>query len=159
MTPVGPGQGVKISKPPLIVPVMRAGLGMLNAAMAVLGASEVAFIGISKDGQNSRRECYLSTLADDLGGTAVVVLDPMLATGYTAAFVCEELVRRNSGDILLVTLLAAKDGVEFLRRKDYPGGAFTAAVDAELNDVAFIVPGLGDAGDRQFGRWQTSIPR
>lgn len=126
---------------------------MLDAATAVLPGSEVAFVGIAKDGHSARRECYLSTLPDDIGGGRVIVLDPMLATGYTAAFVFDDLLRRNAGEILLVSLLSATEGIDYLERQGYPGEIFTAAVDADLNNVAFIVPGLGDAGDRQFGKW------
>jgi uracil phosphoribosyltransferase len=116
VTPVAPGVGVKIDRSPLIVPIMRAGLGMLDAATTILPDSEVAFVGIAKDGHSALRECYLSTLPDDIGGGRVIVLDPMLATGYTAAFVCDDLLRRNAGEILLVSLLSATEGIDYLER-------------------------------------------
>jgi uracil phosphoribosyltransferase len=153
VTPLSPAHGSKIDNSPLIVPILRAGLGMLDAATTILAGSEVAFVGISKDGHSGRRECYLSTLPDDIAGGTVMLLDPMLATGYTAAAVCDDLLRRNAGKIMLVSLLSAAAGIEYLESREYYGEIITAAVDLELNDIAFIVPGLGDAGDRQFGKW------
>jgi uracil phosphoribosyltransferase len=153
VTPLSPARGIEIHNPPLIVPILRAGLGMLDAATTILTGSEVAFVGISKDGHSTRRECYLSTMPDDIAGATVMILDPMLATGYTAAYVFEDLLRRNAGKIILVSLLSATAGIEYLEGREYYGEIITAAVDLELNDIAFIVPGLGDAGDRQFGRW------
>ncbi|MET7402985.1 uracil phosphoribosyltransferase [Dactylosporangium sp. NPDC005572] len=152
-TPLSRTTGTRLAETPIVVPVLRAGLGMLGAATALLRNFDTGFVGVSKDGFSERRNIYLAAVPPDLRGRRAIVLDPMLAAGHTMIRVCDELIRRNCGNITMICLLGATAGVERVAAAGYDADLFIAAIDAELNDVAFIVPGLGDAGDRQFGEW------
>ncbi len=152
-TPLGPAEGSRLDPIPAIVPVLRAGLGMLDAALRLLPAAPVGFIGMrrleSADGVS--HECYLESLPSVLEDRPVLVLDPMLATGGSAAEVIRVLDASGVGRVTMVCALAAPEGVEALRSR-VPGiRIVTAAIDSHLNDQAYIVPGLGDAGDRLYG--------
>ncbi|WP_419923821.1 uracil phosphoribosyltransferase [Candidatus Poriferisocius sp.] len=151
-TPLAPTSGVRIDDPPLLVPVLRAGLGMLNAARKLLPESAVGFLGVRRNDETLQPEPYLNTVPDDLGGQAVLVLEPMLATGGSLAYVCGRMAAANAGLITAVCVLAAPEGVAALEAAAPNVRLFTAAVDEGLNERAYIVPGLGDAGDRQFGQ-------
>jgi uracil phosphoribosyltransferase len=150
-TPVAPTSGVQIADPPLIVPVMRAGLGMLSATQELLPNARVGFVGLRRDEETHLPHAYVNTLPEGLDGKRVLVLDPMLATGGSLLHTCELLVHARAGSIVVVCVLAAPEGIEAIRARGLDTTIVTASVDERLNDNAFIVPGLGDAGDRQFG--------
>ena len=150
-TPMAPTRGVQVSDPPLIVPVLRAGLGMLDAALDLLPNARVGFVGAKRNEETLLPDAYVNTVPDDLDGKPVLVLDPMLATGGSLIHTCNLLIDSNAGPITVVCVLAAPEGIQAFREKGFDAQIVTAAVDERLNEVAFILPGLGDAGDRQFG--------
>ena len=150
-TPVATMTGAKLAGPPLLVPVLRAGLGMVEQAHAMVPESNVGFVGIARDEQTHQPVPYLESLPDDLSRTPIFVLDPMLATGGSMVHTIELLVGRGAVDITAVCVVAAPEGVSALADSGHPVRLVTAAVDDGLNENAYIVPGLGDAGDRQFG--------
>ncbi|WP_203904533.1 uracil phosphoribosyltransferase [Virgisporangium aliadipatigenens] len=150
-TPVAPTTGARIGNPPLLVPVLRAGLGMADAALALLPESSMGFVGLARDEETFAPRAYLESLPADLSGKPVLVLDPMLATGGSLEHCVRLLVDRGCTDVTVICVLAAPEGVQRLRDSGLPMRLVTASIDERLNDRAFIVPGLGDAGDRQFG--------
>jgi uracil phosphoribosyltransferase len=150
-TPVAPTQGTRLANPPLLVPVLRAGLGMADAALALLPESSMGFVGLARDEHTFEPRAYMESLPVDLAGLPVFVLDPMLATGGSLEHCCRLLADRGCTDIVVLCVLAAPAGIERLERSGLPLRLVTASIDEGLNDKAFIVPGLGDAGDRQFG--------
>jgi uracil phosphoribosyltransferase len=150
-TPVAPTTGVRVAHPPLLVPVLRAGLGMADAALALLPESSMGFVGLARDEETFRPRAYLESLPADLAAQPVLVLDPMLATGGSLEHCCRLLAERGCPDITVLCVLAAPEGIARLGRTGLPLRLVTAAVDEALDDRMFIVPGLGDAGDRQFG--------
>jgi uracil phosphoribosyltransferase len=150
-TPLAPTPGVQVAEPPLIVPVMRAGLGMLHATQLLLPNARVGFVGLRRDEDTHLPHAYVNTVPENLDGKRVLVLDPMLATGGSLIHTCELLLAANAGHITVVCVLAAPEGIEALRVAGIATTVFTASIDERLNENAFIVPGLGDAGDRQFG--------
>jgi len=150
-TPVAPTEGSRLANPPLIVPVLRAGLGMADSALALLPESSMGFVGLARDEQTYEPRAYMESLPGDLGGLPVLVLDPMLATGGSLLHCCRLLVERGCTDVIICCVLAAPEGIERLRDSGLPLRLVTASIDKGLNDKMFIVPGLGDAGDRQFG--------
>ena len=156
VTPVSPTTGVKLASPkPLVVPILRAGLGMLDGMMRLLPTAEVGFLGMIRNEETLEASTYAERLPDDLSGRQCYVLDPMLATGGTLAAAIKFLTDRGADDITAVCLLAAPEGCERLEREleghDVPVTVVTAAMDEKLNDKGYIVPGLGDAGDRLYG--------
>ena len=150
-TPVGPTEGVRVVHPPLLVPVLRAGLGMADATLALLPESSMGFVGLARDEETFQPRAYMESLPPDLAGLPVLVLDPMLATGGSLEHCCKLLAGRGCPDITVLCVLAAPEGIARLERTGLPLRLVTAAIDRGLNDRMFIVPGLGDAGDRQFG--------
>jgi uracil phosphoribosyltransferase len=150
-TPVAPTTGHRVANPPLLVPVLRAGLGMSDAALALLPESTMGFVGLARDEETHQPRAYLESLPVDLSGQPVIVLDPMLATGGSLEHCVRLIVERGCVDITVICVLAAPEGIERLANSGLPMRLVTAAIDERLNDRAFIVPGLGDAGDRQFG--------
>jgi uracil phosphoribosyltransferase len=150
-TPVAPTDGIRLVKPPLLVPVLRAGLGMADSALALLPESSMGFVGLARDERTFQPRAYMESLPEDLTGMPVLVLDPMLATGGSLEHCCRLLAERGCTDITVVCVLAAPAGIERLERSGLPLRVVTASIDDGLNDKKFIVPGLGDAGDRQFG--------
>ena len=150
-TPVGPAVGARPANPPLLVPVLRAGLGMAEAALGLLPESQMGFVGLARDEQTFQPRAYLESLPSSLAGRPVLVLDPMVATGGSLLHCCRLLTERGSDDITVVCVLVAPEGQRALEQSGLPLRLVTAAVDERLNDKAYIVPGLGDAGDRQFG--------
>src|SRR5688572_32962325 len=150
-TPVAPTDGHRVAEPPLLVPVLRAGLGMSDAALAMLPESSMGFVGLARDEKTFAPRAYLESLPTDLTGIPVIVLDPMLATGGSLEHCVRLIAERGCGDITVVCVLAAPEGVARLEAAGLPMRLVTAAIDDRLNERAFIVPGLGDAGDRQFG--------
>jgi uracil phosphoribosyltransferase len=155
-TPVAPAAGVKLAAPrPLVVPILRAGLGMLDGMQRLLPTAEVGFLGMIRDEETLEASTYAERLPDDLSGRQCYVLDPMLATGGTLAAAIRFLVDRGADHITAICLLAAPEGCarveEDLGDLQIPVTIVTAALDEKLNDKGYIVPGLGDAGDRLYG--------
>jgi uracil phosphoribosyltransferase len=155
-TPVAQAHGVKLSVPrPLVVPILRAGLGMLEGMTRLIPTAEVGFVGMVRDEVTLEASTYAERLPDDLSGRQCYVLDPMLATGGTLAAAVQFLVKRGADHITCICLLAAPEGIDRLRHLledlNVPCTLVLAAVDEKLNEVGYIVPGLGDAGDRLYG--------
>jgi uracil phosphoribosyltransferase len=150
-TPVTDTIGYRLAAPPLIVPVLRAGLGMADTAHGMLPESQMGFVGLARNEITFQPEAYMASLPESLVGRAVFVLDPMLATGGSLVHCCTLLTDRGATDITVLCALAAPEGLERLEKSGLPLRVFTASVDERLNENAYIVPGLGDAGDRQFG--------
>ena len=151
VTPVAPTTGTAIANPPLLVPVLRAGLGMAEAAFNLLPESQMGFVGLARDEQTHQPQPYMASLPESLSGRPVIVLDPMLATGGSLLHCLQLLAARGADDLTVICALAAPDGVAALEASGLPIRLFTASIDERLNENAYIVPGLGDAGDRQFG--------
>jgi uracil phosphoribosyltransferase len=150
-TPVAPTTGTAIANPPLLVPVLRAGLGMAEAAFNLLPESQMGFVGIARDEKTHEPHPYMASLPDSLAGRPVIVLDPMVATGGSLLHSLKLLGERGADDLTVICALAAPEGIRALEASGLPIRLFTASVDDRLNENAYIVPGLGDAGDRQFG--------
>lgn len=155
-TPVAPADGVRLSNPkPLVVPILRAGLGMLEGMQRLLPTAEVGFLGMIRNEETLEASTYAERLPDDLAGRQCYVLDPMLATGGTLSAAIEFLVDRGADNITAVCLLAAPEGIarveKDLEEVRVPVTLVTASLDQQLNEVGYIVPGLGDAGDRLYG--------
>jgi len=150
-TPVGPTVGTTLLNPPLLVPVLRAGLGMAEAAFNLLPESQMGFVGLARDEDTHQPAAYMASLPESLAGRPVLVLDPMLATGGSLVHCCQLLASRGADDITVICALAAPEGVANVEATGLAARLFTASIDEGLNANAYIVPGLGDAGDRQFG--------
>ena len=151
-TPLTDAPGRVLTSQPVVVPVLRAGLGFLHAAQELLPNADVGFIGVARDENTHMPKPYVNKLPQRLDGRTCIVLDPMLATGGSLAHTCALLVERGAtGTIIVVCVLAAPEGVALLEEAGLDLAVYTASLDERLNDSAFIVPGLGDAGDRQFG--------
>ena len=150
-TPLGTAPGFVIDCPPVLVPVLRAGLGMLNAATTLFPTAPVGFIGLRRNEETLQPESYLQTVPGDLTGRSVLVLDPMLATGGSLEHACREIKEGEPESITVVSVISAPEGVSRLAASGLANRLVTGVVDTGLDDRAFIVPGLGDAGDRQFG--------
>ena len=150
-TPLAETVGSRLARPPLLVPVLRAGLGMVERAHAMLPEAQVGFVGVARDEDTHQPVPYLESLPADLSSRPVMVLDPMLATGGSMTHTIELLQARGAADITVVCVVCAPEGVAALERVAPRARLVTAAVDDGLNSAAYIVPGLGDAGDRQFG--------
>jgi uracil phosphoribosyltransferase len=150
-TPVARTVGYRLANPPLLVPVLRAGLGMADAALGLMPEAQMGFVGLARDEESHRPVPYMESLPVTLEGRPVFVLDPMLATGGSMAHTIRLLTERGATDVTAICVLAAPEGIAHLRDSGLPVRVITASIDERLNDSAFIVPGLGDAGDRQFG--------
>ncbi len=155
-TPITVTAGTKLSRPrPLVVPILRAGLGMLDGMMRLMPTAEVGFVGMVRDEETLEPFTYAERLPEDLSGRQCYVLDPMLATGGSLAGCVKFLVDRGADHITCLCLLAAPEGIAKMRELVDPVGVPTtlvvAAVDERLNEHGYIVPGLGDAGDRLYG--------
>lgn len=150
-TPVTDTIGCRLATPPLLVPVLRAGLGMVDQAHALIPEARVGFVGIARDEETHLPTPYLESLPDDLSTQPVIVLDPMLATGGSMAHTIGLLKGRGAVDITAICVVVAPEGLAALEQAAPDLRLFTATVDERLNEIAYIVPGLGDAGDRQFG--------
>ncbi len=156
VTPVAPTTGIKLASPrPLVVPILRAGLGMLDGMMRLLPTAEVGFLGMVRNEETLQASTYAERLPEDLSGRQCYVLDPMLATGGTLAAAIRFLTDRGADHITAICLLAAPEGCARVEREldgvAPPVTVVTAAMDERLNDRGYIVPGLGDAGDRLYG--------
>jgi len=150
-TPVGRAEGNRLAQPPVLVTILRAGIGMLGSFMQLLPESPVGFLGMQRNEETLQPESYYSKVPSAARNHPVILIDPMLATGGSAAAAIAHLEANGVKDIRFVCLVAAPEGVEALNRR-YPRlQIYTAALDDRLNEHGFIVPGLGDAGDRVFG--------
>lgn len=154
-TPVAPMVGKKLTKPrPMVVPILRAGLGMLDGMTRLIPTAEVGFLGMKRDENTLDVVTYANRLPDDLTGRQVFVVDPMLATGGTLVAAIEYLKQLGAKDVTAICILAAPEGLERLEKEVNPSIDFKVVVcakDERLNEKAYIVPGLGDAGDRLYG--------
>ena len=141
----------RVNEVVLLVPILRAGLGMVQAIQEMVPLTEVAHVGLRRDEATLLSEVYLNRLPRNLTGRRVLVCDPMLATGGSLGQVCELVRKRGAAEIIALCILASEPGLATFGA-DHPGvRVYCAAVDPELNDAGYIVPGLGDAGDRLFG--------
>ncbi len=150
-TPLADTVGSRLANPPLLVPVLRAGLGMVEKAHQLIPEAKVGFVGVARDEETHEPTPYLESLPDDLSTQPVIVLDPMLATGGSMAHTIGLLQARNVVDVTAICVVVAPEGLAALEKVAPNLRLFTATIDERLNDIAYIVPGLGDAGDRQFG--------
>ena len=153
-TPVTKTVGVKISEPrPIVVPILRAGLGMLEGLVKLLPTAEVGFLGMIRDEETFEPVTYTERLPEDLSDRQCFVIDPMLATGGSLGAAIEFLFRRGAQDVTAICLLGTPEGVAEIERivGDRDVTLVLGALDERLNDQGFIVPGLGDAGDRLYG--------
>lgn len=151
-TPLASTAAKRLATQPVIVPILRAGLGFLPPAQSLLPDAGVGFIGISRDEETFSPKPYVNRLPESLADRPVIVVDPMLATGGSMVHTCELLLERQApSPITVVCALAAPEGIKSIEDAGFDVRVFTAAIDERLNDQAFIVPGLGDAGDRLFG--------
>jgi uracil phosphoribosyltransferase len=157
VTPLIETTARRIATRPVVAPVLRAGLGLLPGFLSVIDDAVVAHLGFYRDPESLRPVPYYANVPPDLGGRHVFVLDPMLATGNSGVAAIDVLVERGAQDITFVCVIAAPEGVRTLHAAHPAVPVVTAALDAGLNDHAYIVPGLGDAGDRMFGSL-TSVP-
>ena len=156
-TPVAAAHGSHLMRPrPLVVPILRAGLGMLDGMMRLLPTAEVGFLGMVRNEETLKASTYAQRLPEDLSGRQCYILDPMLATGGTLAAAIHFLVDRGADHITAICLLAAPEGCDRLSADvdglGVPVTVVVAAMDERLNEKGYIVPGLGDAGDRLYGR-------
>ena len=149
-TPMGPTVGARLERLPVVVPVLRAGLGMLDAALELLGDVEVAFVGLRRNERTLKARQYASTLPEDLEGRDALILDPMLATGGSCVHACELMRTSGAGRVTAVCVIASPEGIERVRYSGLADALCVAAIDESLDENGFILPGLGDAGDRQF---------
>jgi uracil phosphoribosyltransferase len=155
LTPVAPATGVKLTQPkPVVIPILRAGLGMLEGMTRLIPTAEVGFLGMVRNEETLQASTYANRLPDDLTGRQVYLLDPMLATGGTLVMAIQYVMDRGASDVTAICLLGAPEGVEAIRKAigdDAPVQIVLAGMDAGLNEIGYIVPGLGDAGDRLYG--------
>jgi len=151
-TPVAASVPVRrVGEAVLLVPILRAGLGMVQSIQEIVPMTEVAHVGLRRNDTTLRSDVYLNRLPHDLSGRRVIVCDPMLATGGSLGQVCELVRDRGASEIIALCIVASEPGLASFGGA-HPGvRVYCAAVDAELNDAGYIVPGLGDAGDRLFG--------
>ncbi len=155
-TPVTHTQGLKMAEPrPVVVPILRAGLGMLEGMVRLIPTAEVGFLGMVRDEKTLKASTYANRLPEDLSGRQCFVLDPMLATGGTLVAAFNFLIERGATDITAICILAAPEGIAFVedafKESNVPITIVTGALDEKLNEHGYIVPGLGDAGDRLYG--------
>jgi uracil phosphoribosyltransferase len=155
-TPVTKTQGIKMAEPrPVVVPILRAGLGMLEGMAKLVPTAEIGFLGMVRDEKTLQASTYANRLPEDLSGRQCFVLDPMLATGGTLIAAFHYLIDLGATEITAICILAAPEGIaavekEFTNSK-VPITLVTGALDEKLNEHGYIVPGLGDAGDRLYG--------
>jgi len=153
-TPVASTTGLAISNPkPLVVPILRAGLGMLEGMVKLMPSAEVGFLGMVRDEETLQPAIYAERLPDNLANRQCFLLDPMLATGGSLLAAIEYLFDRGAQDVTAVCLIAAPEGLRAVERatEDRDLTIVLGALDERLNEVGYIVPGLGDAGDRLYG--------
>jgi uracil phosphoribosyltransferase len=150
-TPLATARGARLKHEVVLVPVLRAGLGLLDAILQLIPNARVGFIGLKREETTLRAQFYHQSLPKNLGRFEVILIDPMLATGGSAVAALDLLAGQGAKHVRLVNLVAAPEGIRRVQ-KSYPRlPIFTAAIDRRLNEKGYILPGLGDAGDRLFG--------
>jgi len=151
VTPLGPAEARRVASDVVVVPVLRAGLGMLDAVLELVPAARVGYIGLQRDERTAIASRYYSKLPQGLSDSYVLMIDPMLATGGSASAALELLRQAGASRVRILCIVAAPEGVAVVER-DHPDVAiYTPAVDSHLNAQKYIVPGLGDFGDRLYG--------
>ena len=150
-TPLAPATGWQLEREVVLVPVLRAGLGMLDAILELIPHARVGFIGLKREETTLRAMFYHKSLPKNLGNFEVILIDPMLATGGSTVAAVDLLVEQGAKHIRVVNLVAAPEGIARVRASYKTLPLFTAAVDKKLDGRGYILPGLGDAGDRLFG--------
>ena len=150
-SPLGPADGRRLAGDVVVVPVLRAGLGMLDAILELIPTARVGHIGLQRDEITAIASKYYTKLPDHLERAAVLMIDPMLATGGSAVAALDLLKAAGARDIRMICIVAAPEGVALVERSHPSVRIFTPVVDRALNDHKFIVPGLGDFGDRLYG--------
>ena len=151
ITPLGPADGRVVKADVVVVPVLRAGLGMLDAVLELIPAARVGHIGLQRDEATAIASKYYSKLPSDLGKSWVLMIDPMLATGGSAVAALDLLQQAGAKVIRMICIVAAPEGVSLVERHHPDVAIYTPVVDRQLNDHKYIVPGLGDFGDRLYG--------
>ena len=150
-TPLAPARGFQLQREVVLVPVLRAGLGMLDSILQLIPNARVGFIGLKREETTLRAMFYHKSLPPDLSSFEVILIDPMLATGGSAVAAMDLIAELGARRVRLVNLVAAPEGIRHVRRHYPKLPIFTAAIDRRLNEKGYILPGLGDAGDRLFG--------
>jgi uracil phosphoribosyltransferase len=150
-TPLAEMEGHALAAPPVLVPILRAGLGMAEPILELLPEATVCHLGIYRDHATLQPVFYYTPQIRSVAGRPVFVLDPMLGTGGSADAALQVVRQWGGTDVRLLCILASRPGLQRVRERHPEAAVFVAAVDEQLNDVGYIVPGLGDAGDRQFG--------
>jgi len=150
-TPLGPAPGRRVRGNVVVVPVLRAGLGMLDAVLELIPSARVGHIGLQRDEITAVASQYYSRLPGDLGASFVLMIDPMLATGGSAVAALDLLRVAGATDIRMICIVAAPEGVALVEQRHPDVHIYTPVIDDGLNDHKFIVPGLGDFGDRLYG--------
>jgi len=150
-TPLGPADGLVVKTDVVVVPVLRAGLGMLDAVLELLPSARVGHIGLQRDEATAIASRYYSKLPPNVVDSFVLMIDPMLATGGSAAAAIDLLKAAGAKTIRMICIVSAPEGVRLLEARHPDVVIYTPVVDRELNPHKFIVPGLGDFGDRLYG--------
>ena len=150
-TPLEKTQGAKLTHDVILVPVLRAGLGMVNGFLQIIPEAKVGHIGLQRDEETLKPVEYYYKVPRHLEAAEVVMLDPMLATGGSASEALKYLKNRGASKLVFACLVAAPEGIEKIKSEHPDVKIFAAALDRELNSKGYILPGLGDAGDRTFG--------
>ncbi|NCB33347.1 MAG: uracil phosphoribosyltransferase [Erysipelotrichia bacterium] len=150
-TPIGPCTGYELSKEVIIVPILRAGIGLLDGIRRLVPTAKVGFIGMYRDEKTLEPHEYFAKFPKNLDQSVVMIVDPMLATGGSAVAAIDAIKKRGAKTIKLVCLVGVPEGVKAVQNAHPDVDIYLAAMDDHLNEVGYIVPGLGDAGDRIFG--------
>ena len=150
-TPLAVAPGFRLEREVVLVPVLRAGLGMLDSILQLIPHARVGFIGLKREETTLRAQFYHQSLPPNLSRFETILIDPMLATGGSAVAALDLLAGQGARRVRLVNLVAAPDGIRRVQKKYPRVPIFTATIDRRLNDKGYILPGLGDAGDRLFG--------
>jgi uracil phosphoribosyltransferase len=150
-TPIGPAPGVRVAGDVVVVPVLRAGLGMLDAVLELIPSARVGHIGLQRDEMTAVASRYYSKLPLTLDRSFVLMIDPMLATGGSAVAALDMLRDAGARQVRVICIVSAPEGIAYVERHHPDVHIFTPVIDQGLNDHKFIVPGLGDFGDRLYG--------
>ena len=150
-TPMGPCTGYQLSREVVIVPILRAGIGLLDGIRRLVPTAKVGFVGLYRDEETLEPHEYFAKFPNNLDEAVVMVVDPMLATGGSAVSAIDAIKKRGAKNIKLVCLVGVPEGVRAVREAHPDVDIYLAALDDKLNEIGYIVPGLGDAGDRIFG--------
>jgi uracil phosphoribosyltransferase len=150
-TPLATCASARLAKPIVLVPILRAGLGMSEGILQIMPGASVGHLGIYRDEKTLRPVSYYSRIPENVSGAQVLLLDPMLATGFSACEAVSILKKHGARQIQFLCIISCEAGIKQLHHDHPELEIITAAIDPELNDVGYIVPGLGDAGDRYFG--------